>query len=127
MVAIANGLFVQNGMPVKDGFLRTLAAQYGAGARLVDFPSGQAADQINTWVRTQTAQRITKLFDRLDPLTRLVLANAVYLKADWQSPFSMNPTTGAPVHPRRQHDSRGADDAPAGFPALCQRPGLAGG
>jgi len=95
VVAIANGLFIQNGLPVTDGFLRTLALHYGAGARTVDFPSGQGAEQINTWVREQTAQRITKLFDQLDPATRLVLANAVYLKADWQTPFAKDPTTDA--------------------------------
>ncbi|MGH3786357.1 MAG: serpin family protein [Pseudonocardiaceae bacterium] len=95
LVAIANGLFVQDGLPVRDGFLRTLATQYGAGARAVDFPSGQAAEQINAWVREQTAERITKLFDRLDPTTQLVLANAVYLKADWQTPFAKDPTMDA--------------------------------
>jgi serine protease inhibitor len=92
VVAVVNGLFVQNGLPVMDGFLRTLASQYGAGAQIVDFLSGQGAEQINAWVRERTAERITKLFDRLDPETRLVLANAIYLKADWQTPFAKNPT-----------------------------------
>jgi serine protease inhibitor len=96
VVAIANGLFVQDGMQVRDSFLRTLASQYGAGARTVDFPSRQAAGRINAWVRTQTAERITQLFDQLDPRTRLLLANAVYLKADWQTPFGNDPTTDAP-------------------------------
>ncbi len=95
VVKIANGLFVQDGLPVVDGFLETLASQYGAGAWIVDFPSGQGAERINAWVRERTAQRITKLFDQLSPDTRLVLANAVYLKADWQTPFAKNPTTDA--------------------------------
>ncbi len=95
VVAIANGLFVQDGLPVTDGFLRTLASQYGAGARIVDFESGQAAGQINAWVRKQTAERITKLFDQLDPNTRLVLANAIYLKAEWQTPFIKELTADA--------------------------------
>ncbi|MGH3900721.1 MAG: serpin family protein [Pseudonocardiaceae bacterium] len=95
VVAIANGLFVQDGLPVTDRFLRTLASQYGAGARIADFPSGQGAEQINAWVRDQTAQRIDRLFDQLDPATRLVLANAVYHKADWQAPFAKDPTTDA--------------------------------
>ncbi|MGH3786360.1 MAG: serpin family protein [Pseudonocardiaceae bacterium] len=95
VVAIANGLFVQDGLPVMDGFLRTLASHYGAGARLVDFTSGQGAEQINAWVRERTAERITKLFNQLSPQTRLVLANAVYLQADWRTPFASNPTTDA--------------------------------
>ncbi len=39
VVAIANGLFIQDGLPVTDGFLWTLASQYGAGGRI--FSSGQ--------------------------------------------------------------------------------------
>ncbi|WP_248962149.1 serpin family protein [Sphaerisporangium perillae] len=87
VVGIANGLFTQKGMPVGQDFLRTLAAQYGAGVRPVDF-SADAAGTINAWVDEQTAGRIEKLFDRLDPATRLVIANAVYLKADWQHAFA---------------------------------------
>jgi serine protease inhibitor len=53
----------------------------------VDFASDTATQMIDAWVRVQTRDRIDKLFDDLDPDTRLVLANAVYLKADWVHPF----------------------------------------
>ncbi|GII80067.1 serpin [Sphaerisporangium rufum] len=86
VVAVANGLFVQQDATVGAEFLRTLAAQYGAGVRSVDFTAG-AAREINAWVDRQTAGRIKKLFDRLSPQTRLVIANAVYLKARWLFPF----------------------------------------
>ncbi|GII56691.1 serine/threonine protein kinase [Planotetraspora thailandica] len=86
VVGIANGLFAQQGMPVKQDFLRTLASQYGAGVRTVDFGK-DAADAINAWVDEQTAGRIKKLFEQLDPATLLVIANAVYLKADWEHAF----------------------------------------
>ncbi|GAA3794426.1 serpin family protein [Sphaerisporangium flaviroseum] len=90
VVGIANGLFAQRGLPVKQKFLRTLASQYGAGVRTVDFQE-DAAGAINAWVDEQTAGRVEKLFERLDPLTRLVMANAVYLKADWLHPFAEDP------------------------------------
>jgi serine protease inhibitor len=86
-VLIGNALFTQQGLPVGKPFLNTLAAQYGAGVYTVDFGSPDAAKTMNDWVRTQTADRIRKLFDQVDPDTRLVLANAVYLKAEWQQPF----------------------------------------
>ncbi len=86
VVAIANGLFVQRGVQLVREFVDTLAAQYGAEAQRVDFRA-DAEKQINDWVRRQTADRIEKLFDHLDPNTALVLANAVYLKADWAIPF----------------------------------------
>lgn len=96
VVRIANGLFAQEGTPVKQDFLRTLASQYGAGVRTVDFVGGGAADAINAWADEETAGRIDKLFDRLDVRTRLVIANAVYLKADWAQPFAdESPEEGA--------------------------------
>jgi serpin B len=86
-VLIGNALFTSQGFPVGKPFLSTLAAQYGAGVYTVDFRSPNAAKTMNDWVRAQTADRIRKLFDQVDPDTRLVLANAVYLKAEWQRRF----------------------------------------
>jgi len=94
VVGIANGLFTQQGMPVKQEFLRTLASQYGAGVRTVDFGE-DAAGVINAWVDEQTAGRIKKLFEQLDSATRLVIANAVYLKAEWEQGFADPPEENA--------------------------------
>jgi serine protease inhibitor len=96
ILTIANGLFVQQGQPIGAPFLQTLAADYGTGVHTVDFRSASATAQINAWVRTQTAQRIQQLFDSLDPSTLVVLANAIYLKADWAIPFAEQPTSDAP-------------------------------
>ena len=97
IVSIANGLFVQRGLSVGAAFLRTLAADYDAGARTVDF-TDDAREVIDAWAREQTAGRIDRLFDHLDPWTVLVLANAVYLKADWAIPFTEEPTVDAAFH-----------------------------
>jgi serpin B len=90
VLSIANGLFVQEGERLKEEFLRVLASEYGAGA--VDFRSPEAIEIIDAWVREQTADRIRKLFDELDPETKVVLGNAVYFKADWAFPFAEHPT-----------------------------------
>jgi serpin B len=95
ILTIANALFAQQGEPIGPAFLKTMAADYGSGVRTVDFTSPSAIEQINAWVRAQTADRIQKLFDSLDPSTKLVLANAVYLKADWATPFARQPTSDA--------------------------------
>ena len=86
IVALANGLFLQRDFAVQPEFLHTLAAQYGAGVRTVDFSSG-AKEAIDAWAREQTADRIKKVFDELDPSTVVVIANTVYFRADWQRPF----------------------------------------
>jgi serine protease inhibitor len=95
ILTIANSMFVQQGQAIGQPFLNTMAADYGSGVRTVDFASPSAVAIINAWVRTQTADRIQQLFDTLDPSTRLVLANAVYLKADWATPFAEDPTADA--------------------------------
>ncbi len=45
----------------------------------------------------KTQERIKNLLaEPLDPLTRLVLVNAVYFKGDWESQFKTNLTQNAP-------------------------------
>src|SRR5262245_13007655 len=95
LVAIGDALFVAIGQAVRAAFLRTLAAQYGAGARQVDFTSSAAVDQINAWVRSQTAGRIPQMFEHIDSDTRLALVNTVYFKAYWKSMFEQPMTKPA--------------------------------
>jgi serine protease inhibitor len=94
---IANGVFPQVGFPIHDDYLATLGAQYGAGVIPVDFGEpDRATEIIDDWVKERTRERIDRLFDGLDPETKLVLANAVYLKADWMHPFAEQPTEDLP-------------------------------
>lgn len=87
VVSIGNALFPQKGLAIGAPFLRTLAAEYGAGVRPVDFAAADALKLINAWADQQTAGRIKKIFEDLNSNTKLVLANAVYFKADWQTYF----------------------------------------
>ncbi|MCX6402100.1 MAG: serpin family protein [Propionibacteriales bacterium] len=90
-LATANQLFGQQGVGWEAEFLDLLAKEYGAGLRAVDYEA--AADEaralINAWVEEQTRDRIVDLIPEgvLDNLTRLVLVNAIYLKAPWEQPF----------------------------------------
>jgi serpin B len=67
--------------------------------RQVDYrtDSEGARNLINDWVAARTADRIKELLapGMIDILTRLVLVNAVYLKAPWQTPFDPDDTTTA--------------------------------
>jgi serpin B len=95
---IANAPFAQRDMQLQQPFLDTLASRYGAGLRLVDFkgdPNGTCS-LMNSWVSDQTEGRIPKLLDSLDSQTRLVLVNAIYLKAPWMAPFNEANTKTAP-------------------------------
>ena len=91
---IANALFGQSGENFRQPFLATLARDYGAGMRAVDFSNPAAVAQINGWVSDHTAGNIPRLLSPgdLNSLTKLVLVDAVYLDAKWLSPFQRQNT-----------------------------------
>jgi serpin B len=97
---VANALWGQRGFEFLSEFLDTLAINYAAGLRLVDFGGDpEAARQtINRWVSEQTEQKINDLIPAgaIDPLTRLVLTNAIYFNAAWQYPFAEEATVEEP-------------------------------
>lgn len=97
---IANRLFGQTGFEFAQPFLDLTQQHYGAGLERLDFASNAdgARQQINTWVSDQTRDKIPDLLapGTVDSLTRLVLANAIYFKADWASPFNVSATQDRP-------------------------------
>ena len=96
---IANSGFAQQGLAIEQPYLDALASRFGAGLRQVDYTSDpDAARQlINQWVSNQTEGRIPDLLapGTVDELTRLVVANAIYLKAPWLTPFPKDATANA--------------------------------
>lgn len=90
---VANSLWGQKDYTFTPTFLDGLAENYGAGLRLVDFKGDTAREQarlaINEWVRDQTEDKIKELLAKgiLTQDTRLVLANAIYFKAEWEKHF----------------------------------------
>ncbi|MFN2540651.1 MAG: serpin family protein, partial [Chthoniobacterales bacterium] len=103
-IAIANRLFAQTGYAFRGAFREFVQKFYGAPFEQMDFhkdPNGER-ERINKWVADQTRERIRDLIPRdgINELTRLVLANAIYLKAPWADPFLESATKPAPFHVR---------------------------
>ena len=97
---IANGLFLQQGLPFAPAFLAGTRRHFGAAPETVDFggdPSG-ALDAINGWVSERTHERIPRILDSISKEVVLALANAVYLDADWRHPFKPRDTRPAIFH-----------------------------
>lgn len=99
---ITNSLWGQKNWSFRPEFLDLLAANYGAGMRLVDFAASPdaARKQINRWVEEQTQKRVRDLLPpgAVDTLTRLALVNAIYFKATWQVEFDPDNTMEQPFH-----------------------------
>jgi serpin B len=98
---VANSLWGQRDTRWRREFLDALARSYGAGIHLVDFrgDSETSRSMINRWTADQTHGKISELIPNgvLNALTRLVLVNAVYLKAPWDEPFRRSSTVGDPL------------------------------
>jgi serine protease inhibitor len=98
----ANQLFGDASIRWRREFLTVLAKMYGAGMRTVDFVGAaeRARSLVNGWTAQQTHERIPEILPTgsVDTTTRLVLVDALYLKAAWASPFDRTETTTGGFH-----------------------------
>lgn len=100
ILEIANGLFLQSGLPFEPAFLSGTQRRFGAAPQAVDFagdPTG-SLDVINGWVSERTRGLIPRILDSLPEDMALALANAVYLDAKWQHPFKKRNTRRGAFH-----------------------------
>jgi serpin B len=103
-ISIANRLFGQSGYAFRDSFQALMKKFYSAPFEPLDFGKNSERERqhINQWVAEQTRDRIRDLIppNGINDATRLVLANAIYLKAPWGSEFSESNTQPKPFHVR---------------------------
>ncbi len=99
---VANRLFGQSGYDFRVKFTSFVKAKYGAPFAMLDYRGNAAGAtrEINDWVAGETQKRIRDLIPAraLTADTRLVLANAIYLKAPWAHEFYRGATKPAPFH-----------------------------
>jgi len=99
---LANALWSQKGYALESAFLDILALHYDAGLNLLDFLADPETARltINRWVSNQTSGKIADLLQpgSIATSTRLVLTNAIYFKAAWESPFDAEETRTGTFH-----------------------------
>lgn len=115
--AVANRLWGAKDFPFKQPFLDTLASGYRAPLETLDFFADPEAgrERINAWVKDQTRNKIPNLLPigSIGQDTGLVLTNAVYMKAKWESPFKKESTYTRDFHV--------SDDESLGVSMMSQR------
>ena len=52
----------------------------------------KSADQVNSWCFLKTHGKILQIVDQLDPLTKMILLNAIYFKGTWKNKFKPEKT-----------------------------------
>jgi serpin B len=99
-LSVANRLWGQRDLQFRPDFLALLADRYHAPVEQLDFvrDSDAAHLRINAWASRETHGRITDLIPPgvVNPMTRVVLTNAVYFKGTWQRPFKERDTFDGP-------------------------------
>jgi serpin B len=93
---IINSIWGQRNYPFVQEYLDTLAFNYGACLNILDLKASPENSRItiNNWVSDNTEQKIPELLPQGSITTdaRLVLTNAIYMKASWVSPFKVADT-----------------------------------
>jgi serpin B len=111
-LVVANALWAQAGLHLQPRFAKETAGFL----HQVDFVASceKARQSINAWVANQTANKIRDLLGpgSLSDLTRLILTNAIYFKADWREKFEPGLTVDRPFYL--------ANGSAISVPTMCQ-------
>jgi serpin B len=101
-VSIANALWGQKGYEFLAEFLDKCRKNYDSGLNEVDFKNAteEARQTINAWVEDKTNDKIKDLIKPglLNPMTRLVLTNAIHFKGTWKKQFKEADTKKEKFH-----------------------------
>jgi serpin B len=114
----ANALWAEKTYSFLPAFISTARNSYSAYVTNLDFIGNPEASRttINQWVAGQTENRIKDLLPpgSIDPLTRLVITNAIYFKGTWdkqfdkentvEDTFRVSPSQTVPVQMMRKTD-----------------------
>ena len=99
VLSTANALWAEKTYAFLPGYMSMAQEFYSANATNMDFRNQPEPSRltINGWVEDQTNNRIRDLIPQggIDPMTRLVITNAVYFKGTWVKQFDANKTKEA--------------------------------
>jgi serpin B len=97
---VANAVFSQEGMNLEQAYLDSLSSGFGAGVGLLDFQNDPESARltINQWASKWTKGLIPAILQPgdVDNMTRIALADAIYLKAAWDKQFDPKATKSLP-------------------------------
>jgi serine protease inhibitor len=96
---IANALWADKHFALAPNFVKMCESTFGARAASLNFVDPKAADEINNWIKTNTNGKIGNIVTP-DVVRRaaVILTNAVYFAAKWQSEFAVSQTTDQAFH-----------------------------
>jgi len=98
VVEIANSVWVEKRLIVKQPFITDLQTWYKAEARNIDVTDPDAVNIVNDWIAEKTHDKIKDMLDNLDPDLAMLLINAVYFNGKWRYAFNKADTKDDPFY-----------------------------
>ncbi|XP_070378408.1 ipis-1-like isoform X2 [Dermacentor albipictus] len=99
---IANRMYAEQTFPVLSSYAELLGDKYNTTIESVDFTNKYESVRqvVNSWAEKATVSRIKCLLPNgtVDPMTTLVLVNAIYFKGLWSSQFNSKYTRSSDFH-----------------------------
>ena len=86
-MGIANSVWTKQGYTAKQAFINALQEYYSAQVK-----SLTTAEEVNSWVNTNTNGMIPKIINDLNPQLVMMLINAIYFEGEWSSGFDESDT-----------------------------------
>ena len=97
-VEIANSVWVEKRLVVKQPFITDLQTWYKAEARSIDVTDPDAVKTVNDWIAAKTHNKITNMLDNLDANLAMLLINAIYFNGKWRYAFDKADTKDEPFY-----------------------------
>ena len=85
----SNSFWAAEDLSLKKEYTALLERWFAAESRSVDFTQEATLSQINGWCSDKTEGKIPRMLEELDPLTRLMLINALLFKAPWHEQWEV--------------------------------------
>lgn len=98
-ISIANSAWIRDTFDqyINEEYKESLSSDYGSEMFISPFDD-ETVNVMNTWVSDNTAKKIPKMVENINPNDVLFLINAIYFKADWTNQFKTSDTTLRDFH-----------------------------
>ncbi len=91
VLEIANSLWADNALPLKDEYKQSMTGKFDAEIKNLDFrQKDNTLNEINGWVNEKTHKMIPSILEDYGENTMAVLVNTVYLDSAWSNEWDID-------------------------------------
>lgn len=112
-LGIANSVWIKEGVPINETFIKVNQEMYDAKVSNLDFASPEAKSIVNNWCADKTNNTIKDVTSSLSANMKFTLINALYFKGIWEEKFEKTNT--------REETFTNADGSQSEVPMMNQK------